>query len=122
MTHLEPTASGDAFDGPAVDGPFVEVAPGTWARAAAVLAVETYTDHAWRERERPQDRFRRREYLTSVIVAGARGDTPAWWRSPFSLEQLRTACRLAEYHEERRRLEIVARLAALHARSDDDGR
>ena len=106
---------------PPVDGPFVEVAPGTWMRAAAVVAVEAYADHDWRELRDAGHRLHRWEHAARVIVAGG-SDDPAWWRSPYSPGQLREALRLAAHSEDLRLLEAVARLAALARRRADDGR
>lgn len=106
-------------DVPAVDGPFVEVTPGAWVRAAAILAVEDYTDHDWHELEDTPPSLRRREYVACVIVAGGGGDHSARWRSPYPSEQLRTACRLADHREDLRRLDAAARLVARHTRRDD---
>jgi len=106
----------DDSDVPAVDGPFVEVEPGKWLRAAAVIAVEDFTDYDYCELQRyaPGD-VKRREYVARLVVE----DKPEWygtWRSPYTTEQLRTACRLAEHKEDFRRLEAVARLSAVYNR------
>jgi hypothetical protein len=96
---------------PNVDGPFVEVAPGTWVRARAVLAVEPFTDDDGdpAPSESPSTGHPRR--FAGVVVAGAGGD-PVWWRSPYAPAQLREALRRAEQGEHARCLEAVARLVA----------
>src|SRR5262249_11390375 len=72
----------DLPDVPVVDGPFVEVTPGTWVRASAILAVEPYPDDhrgAGAERGPPSghsDRF------AGVLIGGGSSD-PVWWRSPY---------------------------------------
>ena len=88
---------------PAVDGPFVEVAPTAWVRASDVLAVWTPADP---DPHGPRD---------TALAVGAEGGAPLWWSSPYPTEQLRTALRLAEHHEDFRRLEAFARLLRLYA-------
>jgi hypothetical protein len=89
---------------PAVDGPFVEVAPGTWVRARAVLAVEPFPD------DDPDGPAGGPGRFAGVVVAGGGGD-PVWWRSPHAPAQLRAALRRAEEGERASRLEALARLA-----------
>jgi hypothetical protein len=110
---------------PAVDGPFVEVSPGTWVRASVVLAVEAYTDGVGED-----DRGGAATHLPTrggaetfggVVIAGGHDD-PTWWRSPYHPAQLREALRLAEHAERLRTLEGVARLVLLAARRHGDGR
>jgi hypothetical protein len=109
---------------PAVDGPFVEVAPGTWVRARAVLAVEPFTDddgEAMPGEAPPNGHPGRRRRFAGVVVAGG-GDDPVWWRSPYAPAQLREALRRAEEGERFRYLETLAQLAAPPCRSGDEAR
>jgi hypothetical protein len=106
---------------PAIDGPFVEVAPGTWVRASAVLAVEPYTDD---DRDPAAGRAPGaggHGRFAGVVVAGG-NDDPVWWRSPYAPARLREALRLAEQGERVRHLEAFARLAAPSRRSGGDDR
>ena len=107
---------------PAGDGPFVEVSPGAWVRADAVIAVEAYADHDWRELRDAGHRLHRREYRATVLVAGGRGGDPTWWRSPYPTATLREVLRLAAHGEDLRLLRAVARLVTLSHGSVDDGR
>jgi hypothetical protein len=110
----ETLRAAEAGAGPAVDGPFVEVAWGTWVRASAVLAVQPYTDG---------DRFdgdpvagAGTQPFAGVVVAGGSSD-PVWWRSPHAPGPLRAALRRAELAEDARRLAtLTRRLATLTRR------
>jgi hypothetical protein len=51
----------------------------------------------------------------TALAAGGGGDAAIWWSSPYPLEQLRTALRLAEHREDFRRLEAFARLLGVYA-------
>ena len=105
--HVRFTSETDAPDlpaAPAVDGPFVEVAPDAWVRASDVLAVWVPAAH---------DDHRRGPRDTGLAVGS--GDAAVWWSSPYPPEQLRTALRLAEHQEDFRRLEAFARLLCVYA-------
>jgi hypothetical protein len=103
---------------PAVDGPFVEVAPGTWVRARAVLAVEPFTDDDPDPAPGEPPSTGHPGRFAGVVVAGAGGD-PVWWRSPYAPAQLRESLRRAEQGEHARCLEAFAWLAAPTRRRAD---
>jgi hypothetical protein len=102
--HQQPPEVPDApgpsafADAPAIDGPFVEVAPGTWVRARAVLAVEPFPD------DDPDSAAAGAPGgFAGVVVAGGGGD-PVWWRSPHAPAELRAALRRTEDGERARHL------------------
>jgi hypothetical protein len=80
---------------PAVDGPFVEVRPGVWVRAASVDVVEGVA-------------------VDSTNKSRVHVRTDATYLSPWPGSALRAALRRAEHAEGLRVLELAARLAALH--------
>jgi hypothetical protein len=101
-----------AGGGPPIDGPFVEVAPETWVRASAVLAIERFRDEPHPEDGHPETDEEsgaagQHGPFASVVVAGGRDD-PVWWRSPYPPALLRGALRAAEHGERARLLEALA--------------
>jgi hypothetical protein len=111
MTDLRPEGS------PSIDGPFVEVAPDTWVRASAVLAIERYRDEPHPDGPYPDEPHPETDEesggagqhgpFASVVVAGG-SDDPVWWRSPYRPALLRGALRAAEHGERVRLLEALA--------------
>ncbi|MGH2371657.1 MAG: hypothetical protein ACRDI2_26090, partial [Chloroflexota bacterium] len=61
----------------------------------------------------------RREYVATVTTAASQSGDLARWRSVYPLEQLRTACRLAEHREDLRRLALRAQLHVSTRRTGD---
>ena len=88
----------DPADAPAIDGPFVEAAPGVWVRASDVGTVA----RAYPAQSREQTRSR-------VFVTGrCRPERePTDVDSPYRVDVLLTALRLAEHREDARRLTLA---------------
>ena len=89
-------------DAPALEGPFVAVAPGVWVRADRVTAVTRADPGA------PGDQCDRTRSRVHVLGADPAGPASGF-ASPHPVDALVTALRLAEHREEVRRLANVLR-------------
>ena len=102
-----PSPEAAAVDAPALEGPFVAVAPGVWVRAGRVSAVARAAHGAGDEGD-PGARTGSRVY-----VLGVEPTSPApGFASPHPVDALVTALRMAEHREEVRRLKLCLRLVA----------
>jgi hypothetical protein len=98
---------------PALEGPFVAVAPGVWVRAGRVSAVARATSGEGDEGDQGDQGDQGDGTGSRVYVLGADPTEPApGFASPHPVDALVTALRVAEHREEVRRLKLCLRLVA----------